>query len=65
MLGVTLELLLLYRRIKHHHVEGNDRDDIEPEAKYPDFLCYVGRFVFFIWFKFRCTSSERARRSML
>jgi hypothetical protein len=43
-----------YHHIKHHHVEGNGGDDLSTTMYYdrdsiPDFLCYVGRFVFFIW----------------
>ncbi|KAJ5463170.1 hypothetical protein N7475_008114 [Penicillium sp. IBT 31633x] len=43
-----------YHHIKHHHVEGNGGDDLSTTMYYdrdsiPDFLTYVGRFVFFIW----------------
>lgn len=43
-----------YHHVKHHHVEGNGADDLSSTLRYQrdsvfDFLCYVGRFVFFIW----------------
>lgn len=43
-----------YHHVKHHHVEGNGADDLSSTIRYQrdsvfDFLCYVGRFVFFIW----------------
>jgi hypothetical protein len=43
-----------YHHIKHHHVEGNGGEDLSTTMYYdrdsiPDFLTYVGRFVFFIW----------------
>ncbi|KAJ6001903.1 hypothetical protein N7522_007130 [Penicillium canescens] len=55
MLGHTWNSYF-YHHIKHHHVEGNGRDDLSTTMYYdrdsvPDFLCYVGRFVFFIWFE--------------
>lgn len=42
-----------YHHIKHHHVEGNDEQDLSTTMFYDrdsefDFACYVGRF-FFIW----------------
>ncbi|KAL1296896.1 hypothetical protein AAFC00_004510 [Neodothiora populina] len=43
-----------YHHVKHHHVEGNGADDLSSTLRYQrddvfDFLCYVGRFVFFVW----------------
>lgn len=43
-----------YHHVKHHHVEGNGPDDLSSTIRYQrdqlgDFLCYVGRFYFFIW----------------
>ena len=43
-----------YHHVKHHHVEGNGPDDLSTTIRYQrdslvDFLCYVGRFYFFIW----------------
>ena len=43
-----------YHHVKHHHVEGNNPDDLSTTIRYQrddvfDFLCYVGRFCFFIW----------------
>ncbi|OJI97178.1 hypothetical protein ASPVEDRAFT_36574 [Aspergillus versicolor CBS 583.65] len=43
-----------YHHVKHHHVEGNGPDDLSSTIRYQrdelgDFLCYVGRFFFFIW----------------
>ncbi|KAG6301616.1 hypothetical protein E4U09_004915 [Claviceps aff. purpurea] len=44
-----------YHHVKHHHVEGNGPDDLSSTIRFqrdsvPDFLCYVGRFYFLIWF---------------
>ena len=43
-----------YHHVKHHHVEGNGPSDLSSTIRYqrdslPDFLCYVGRFFFFVW----------------
>ncbi|PGH01926.1 hypothetical protein GX51_04980 [Blastomyces parvus] len=43
-----------YHHVKHHHVEGNGPNDLSSTIRYQrddlgDFLCYVGRFMFFIW----------------
>lgn len=43
-----------YHHVKHHHVESNGPDDLSSTMNYQrdsvlHFLCYVGRFVFFIW----------------
>jgi phosphoinositide-3-kinase regulatory subunit 4 len=43
-----------YHHVKHHHVEGNGPDDLSSTIRYQrdspfDFLCYLGRFLFFIW----------------
>ena len=43
-----------YHHVKHHHVEGNGPGDLSSTIRYQrdeliDFLCYVGRFFFFIW----------------
>ncbi|EGC47687.1 conserved hypothetical protein [Histoplasma capsulatum var. duboisii H88] len=43
-----------YHHVKHHHVEGNGPSDLSSTIRYQrddlgDFLCYVGRFMFFIW----------------
>lgn len=43
-----------YHHVKHHHVEGNAPNDLSSTVRYQrddvfDFLCYVGRFCFFIW----------------
>lgn len=43
-----------YHHVKHHHVEGNGPDDLSSTIRYQrdsawSFLCYVGRFYFFIW----------------
>ncbi|KAL4788553.1 hypothetical protein BJX76DRAFT_315010 [Aspergillus varians] len=43
-----------YHHVKHHHVEGNGPNDLSSTIRYQrdelvDFLCYVGRFFFFIW----------------
>lgn len=45
-----------YHHVKHHHVEGNGPSDLSSTVRYQrdnlsDFLCYVGRFFFFIWFE--------------
>ncbi|KAH7402855.1 hypothetical protein BKA66DRAFT_10660 [Pyrenochaeta sp. MPI-SDFR-AT-0127] len=44
-----------YHHVKHHHVEGNGPDDLSSTVRYQrddvwDFLHYVGRFYFLIWF---------------
>lgn len=43
-----------YHHVKHHHVEGNGPNDLSSTIRYQrdslvDFLCYVGRFYFFVW----------------
>ncbi|OJD15305.1 hypothetical protein AJ78_04422 [Emergomyces pasteurianus Ep9510] len=43
-----------YHHVKHHHVEGNGPNDLSSTIRYQrddlgDFLCYVGRFLFFVW----------------
>lgn len=43
-----------YHHVKHHHVEGNGPDDLSSTIRYQrdslgDFLCYVGRFLFFVY----------------
>lgn len=43
-----------YHHVKHHHVEGNGPDDLSSTMTYQrdsplHFLCYVCRFVFFVW----------------
>lgn len=43
-----------YHHVKHHHVEGNAPDDLSSTIRYQrddffDFMCYVGRFFFFVW----------------
>ncbi|KKZ66833.1 hypothetical protein EMCG_07438 [[Emmonsia] crescens] len=43
-----------YHHVKHHHVEGNGPNDLSSTIRYQrddlgDFLCYVGRFMLFIW----------------
>ncbi|KAI8938722.1 hypothetical protein NX059_004590 [Plenodomus lindquistii] len=44
-----------YHHVKHHHVEGNGPNDLSSTIRYQrddvwDFLRYVGRFYFLIWF---------------
>ncbi|KAF1842266.1 uncharacterized protein K460DRAFT_345951 [Cucurbitaria berberidis CBS 394.84] len=44
-----------YHHVKHHHVEGNGPDDLSSTVRYQrddvwDFMRYVGRFYFLIWF---------------
>lgn len=44
-----------YHHVKHHHVEGNGPEDLSSTVFYQrdelsHFLCYVGRFLFLIWF---------------
>ncbi|KAG5926335.1 hypothetical protein E4U42_003400 [Claviceps africana] len=44
-----------FHHVKHHHVEGNGPDDLSSTLRFqrdsiPDFLHYVGRFYFMIWF---------------
>lgn len=44
-----------YHHVKHHHVEGNGPNDLSSTVRYQrdevwDFMCYVGRFYFLIWF---------------
>ncbi|KAI9809723.1 MAG: hypothetical protein M1825_000156 [Sarcosagium campestre] len=48
-----------YHHVKHHHVEGNGPDDLSSTIRYQrddliDFLAYVGRFLFFIYFDLPC-----------
>lgn len=43
-----------YHHVKHHHVEGNGPGDLSSTMRYQrddlgHFLCYIGRFFFFIW----------------
>ncbi|KAK2785971.1 hypothetical protein FQN53_007074 [Emmonsiellopsis sp. PD_33] len=43
-----------YHHVKHHHVESNGPNDLSSTIRYQrddvrDFLCYVGRFMFFVW----------------
>ncbi|GIK05331.1 hypothetical protein Aspvir_009438 [Aspergillus viridinutans] len=45
-----------YHHVKHHHVEGNGPGDLSSTVRYQrdelyDFLCYVGRFLFLVWFE--------------
>ncbi|EAL86472.2 hypothetical protein KXX33_006967 [Aspergillus fumigatus] len=45
-----------YHHVKHHHVEGNGPDDLSSTVRYQrdelsDFLCYLGRFLFLVWFE--------------
>ncbi|PLB41615.1 uncharacterized protein BDW47DRAFT_99390 [Aspergillus candidus] len=45
-----------YHHVKHHHVEGNGPGDLSSTVRYQrddlsNFLCYVGRFFFFVWFE--------------
>jgi hypothetical protein len=45
-----------YHHVKHHHVEGNGPSDLSSTVRYQrdelyDFLCYVGRFLFLVWFE--------------
>jgi hypothetical protein len=44
-----------FHHVKHHHVEGNGPNDLSSTIRYQrddfgDFLRYVGRFYFLIWF---------------
>lgn len=44
-----------YHHVKHHHVENNGPGDLSSTIRFQrdelwDFLCYVGRFLFLIWF---------------
>ncbi|OAK94472.1 hypothetical protein IQ06DRAFT_260671 [Phaeosphaeriaceae sp. SRC1lsM3a] len=44
-----------FHHVKHHHVEGNGPNDLSSTVRYQrddvwDFLRYVGRFYFLIWF---------------
>lgn len=44
-----------YHHVKHHHVEGNGPNDLSSTIRYQrdsvlDFMHYVGRFYFLIWF---------------
>lgn len=44
-----------YHHVKHHHVEGNGPNDLSSTIRYQrdsvwDFMQYVGRFYFLIWF---------------
>jgi len=44
-----------FHHVKHHHVEGNGPNDLSSTVRYQrddvwDFLKYVGRFYFLIWF---------------
>ena len=43
-----------YHHVKHHHVENNGPGDLSSTIRYqrdslPHFLCYVGRFLAFVW----------------
>ncbi|KGM92401.1 uncharacterized protein PADG_11603 [Paracoccidioides brasiliensis Pb18] len=43
-----------YHHVKHHHVESNGPNDLSSTIRYQrddlgDFLCYVCRFMFFVW----------------
>jgi hypothetical protein len=43
-----------YHHVKHHHVEANGPEDLSSTIRYQrdslvHFLCYLGRFIFFIW----------------
>lgn len=44
-----------FHHVKHHHVEGNGPNDLSSTVRYQrddvwDFMRYVGRFYFLIWF---------------
>lgn len=44
-----------FHHVKHHHIEGNGPDDLSSTVRYQrddiwNFLHYVGRFYFLIWF---------------
>jgi hypothetical protein len=48
-----------FHHVKHHHVEGNGPNDLSSTIRYQrddvwDFLRYVGRFYFLIWFDLPC-----------
>ncbi|KAL4809310.1 hypothetical protein BDV18DRAFT_131755 [Aspergillus unguis] len=58
-----------YHHVKHHHVEGNGPDDLSSTIRYQrdelfDFLCYVGRFFFFIWFELPLYFWRKGKTSM-
>ncbi|KAI0133543.1 hypothetical protein BJ170DRAFT_165774 [Xylariales sp. AK1849] len=43
-----------YHHVKHHHIEGNGRDDLSSTIRYQrddifNFLHYLGRFFFLVW----------------
>lgn len=48
-----------FHHIKHHHVEGNGPDDLSSTIRHQrddlwDFLRYVGKFYFLVWFDLPC-----------
>ncbi|KAL4915505.1 hypothetical protein BDW62DRAFT_188352 [Aspergillus aurantiobrunneus] len=58
-----------YHHVKHHHVEGNGPDDLSSTIRYQrdelvDFLCYVGRFFFFIWLELPLYFWRKGKTSM-
>ncbi|KAL4909940.1 hypothetical protein BDW74DRAFT_144079 [Aspergillus multicolor] len=58
-----------YHHVKHHHVEGNGPGDLSSTIRYQrdelvDFLCYVGRFYFFIWAELPLYFFRKGKTSM-
>ncbi|KAL2812676.1 hypothetical protein BDW59DRAFT_155203 [Aspergillus cavernicola] len=58
-----------YHHVKHHHVEANGPDDLSSTIRYQrdeivDFLCYVGRFFFFIWFELPLYFFRKGKRNL-
>lgn len=55
-----------YHHVKHHHIEGNGPDDISSTIFYQrdsprDLACYVGRFLFLVWFELPTYFVKRGR----
>ncbi|QPG96259.1 hypothetical protein C2857_003674 [Epichloe festucae Fl1] len=58
-----------YHHVKHHHVEANGPDDLSSTIRYqrdsiPDFLHYVGRFFFLVWFDLPIYFLRKSRPGM-
>lgn len=58
-----------YHHVKHHHVEGNGPSDLSSTVRYQrdsfvDFLQYLGRFYFLIWFDLPLYFLRKSRPGM-
>ncbi len=58
-----------YHHVKHHHVENNGPGDLSSTLRYQrdelfHFLCYVGRFILFVWLELPLYFLRKKKRSL-